>query len=37
MFWQGEDGYHFKLKEINPKTGVLTLKKITFMNLSTEL
>lgn len=23
IFWQGEDGYHFQLKMIDPKTGIL--------------
>jgi len=32
VIWQGEDGYHFELKEINQKTGALTLKKISAMN-----
>jgi len=38
MFWKEEDGYYFELKEINPKTGALTLKKISAMHFtSTEL
>lgn len=25
LFWQGEDGYHFSIKMINPVTGLLTI------------
>lgn len=29
IFWQGEDGYHLNIQQINPKTGALTNKKVT--------
>ncbi|KIH61445.1 hypothetical protein ANCDUO_08281 [Ancylostoma duodenale] len=29
MFWEGEDGYHFNLKQTDPRTGSLTSKKIS--------
>ncbi|XP_031333941.1 uncharacterized protein LOC116163953 [Photinus pyralis] len=32
LFWQGDDGYHFHLKMINPTTGTETTKKISCMN-----
>lgn len=32
MFWQGEDGYHFQIKQTNPETGELTTKKVSSMN-----
>lgn len=28
LFWQGEDGYHFKNMQINPSTGLYTEKKV---------
>lgn len=32
LFWQGEDGYHFSMKMINPVTGFETNKKVSSMN-----
>uniref|UniRef100_A0A8D8QFU6 Helitron helicase-like domain-containing protein n=1 Tax=Cacopsylla melanoneura TaxID=428564 RepID=A0A8D8QFU6_9HEMI len=32
IFWQGEDGYHFSIKMINPLTGAETNKKVSSMN-----
>ncbi|XP_062541621.1 uncharacterized protein LOC134209646 [Armigeres subalbatus] len=32
IFWQGEDGYHFSIKMINPFTGIETNKKVSSMN-----
>ncbi|VEN61445.1 unnamed protein product, partial [Callosobruchus maculatus] len=32
LFWQGEDGYHFSMKMINPITGAETNKKVSSMN-----
>nr|XP_029709441.1 uncharacterized protein LOC115255455 [Aedes albopictus] len=32
LFWQGEDGYHFNIKMINPATGEETNKKVSAMN-----
>lgn len=32
LFWQGEDGYHFSIKMINPVTGAETNKKVSSMN-----
>lgn len=32
IFWQGEDGYNFNIKQINPKTRLPTTKKISAMN-----
>ncbi|XP_055584901.1 uncharacterized protein LOC129737764 [Uranotaenia lowii] len=32
LFWQGEDGYHFNIKMVNPATGEETGKKISAMN-----
>ncbi|XP_053968313.1 uncharacterized protein LOC128869734 [Anastrepha ludens] len=32
LFWQGEDGYHFSMKMINPVTGANTNKKVSSMN-----
>jgi len=32
MFWQGEDGYHFELKQINPTSGLNTDKKVSAMD-----
>ena len=32
LFWKGEDGYHFELKQINSDTGSLSSKKISAMN-----
>ncbi|KIH67100.1 hypothetical protein ANCDUO_02572, partial [Ancylostoma duodenale] len=29
IFWEGEDGYHFNLKQTDPRTGSLTSKKIS--------
>ncbi|KIH53763.1 hypothetical protein ANCDUO_16097, partial [Ancylostoma duodenale] len=29
IFWEGEDGYHFNLKQTYPRTGSLTSKKIS--------
>ncbi|XP_054719277.1 uncharacterized protein LOC129228620 [Uloborus diversus] len=29
LFWKGDDGYHFELKQINPQTGHLMTKKIS--------
>ncbi|GBN91323.1 hypothetical protein AVEN_133420-1 [Araneus ventricosus] len=31
IFWQGEDGYHFYLKQSKPDTGFTTNKKISGM------
>lgn len=31
IFWQGEDGYHFNIQQINPATGVETTKKVSAM------
>ena len=31
IFWQGEDGYHFQLRQRNPATGMLQTKKISAM------
>lgn len=33
IFWQGQDGYHFTIKQINPRTGENTNKKVSAMNL----
>ncbi|XP_030246683.1 uncharacterized protein LOC115565616 [Drosophila navojoa] len=32
MFWQGDDGYHFNIKMINPLNGEETAKKVSSMN-----
>ncbi|XP_054734508.1 uncharacterized protein LOC129241988 [Anastrepha obliqua] len=32
LFWEGEDGYHFNIKMINPATGAQTNKKVSAMN-----
>lgn len=32
LFWQGEDGYHFSMKMINPVRGSETNKKVSSMN-----
>ncbi|XP_043064522.1 uncharacterized protein LOC122320478 [Drosophila ficusphila] len=32
MFWQGEDGYYFNIKMINPLNGEETTKKVSSMN-----
>ncbi|XP_026467790.1 uncharacterized protein LOC113371378 [Ctenocephalides felis] len=32
IFWQGEDGYHFSVKMVNPITGAETNKKVSAMN-----
>jgi len=32
MFWRGEDGYHFELKQINPASGLYTDKKVSAMD-----
>jgi len=32
MFWRGEDGYHFDLKQINPVCGLNTDKKVSAMD-----
>ncbi|XP_046668407.1 uncharacterized protein LOC124359579 [Homalodisca vitripennis] len=32
MFWQGDDGYHFNIKMINPLNGEETNKKLSAMN-----
>ncbi|CAB3232186.1 unnamed protein product [Arctia plantaginis] len=32
LFWQGEDGYNFSMKMINPVTGADTNKKVSSMN-----
>jgi hypothetical protein len=32
LFWQGEDGYHFSMKMINPVTGSEINKKVSSMN-----
>ncbi|XP_050340249.1 uncharacterized protein LOC126766536 [Bactrocera neohumeralis] len=32
MFWQGDDGYHFNIKMINPLNGEETTKKVRSMN-----
>lgn len=29
IFWQGEDGYHFNIQQINPNTGAETNKKVS--------
>lgn len=29
IFWQGEDGYHFNIQQINPNTGAEINKKVT--------
>ena len=31
IFWQGEDGYHFNIQQIDPTTGVETSKKVSAM------
>ncbi|GBM88716.1 hypothetical protein AVEN_204010-1 [Araneus ventricosus] len=31
LFWQGEDGYHFELRQRNPMTGLPQSKKISAM------
>ena len=32
LFWQGEDGYHFDLRQTNPTTGMPQTKKISAMD-----
>ena len=32
LFWEGEDGYHFNIKMINPQTDQETEKKVSAMN-----
>ncbi|GBP68487.1 hypothetical protein EVAR_52648_1 [Eumeta japonica] len=32
IFWQGEDGYHFNIKMVNPVTGAEINKKVSAMN-----
>jgi len=32
LFWQGEDGYNFSMKMINPVTSSETNKKVSLMN-----
>ncbi|XP_044019517.1 uncharacterized protein LOC122859899 [Aphidius gifuensis] len=32
IFWQGEDGYHSELKQINSNTGLTTNKKVSAMD-----
>ncbi|GFX19632.1 helitron_like_N domain-containing protein [Trichonephila clavipes] len=32
MFWQGEDGYHFQLRQRNPSTSAFTERKVTAMD-----
>lgn len=32
LFWQGEDGYHFNIKMLDPLTGAETNKKVSAMN-----
>ncbi|XP_062817668.1 uncharacterized protein LOC134293583 [Anolis carolinensis] len=32
IFWQGEDGYHFNIKLINPTSGIPTNKKVSAMD-----
>lgn len=32
IFWQGDDGYHFQLRQQNPARGIPTTKKISAMN-----
>ena len=32
LFWEGEDGYHFEIKMIDPRTGQETNKKVSSMN-----
>lgn len=32
IFWQGEDGYHFQIKQINPASGEPTTKKVSAMD-----
>lgn len=32
LFWQGEDGYHFNIKQINSQTNEETNKKVSAMN-----
>lgn len=31
IFWQGQDGYHFNIQQIDPATGVETNKKVSAM------
>lgn len=31
IFWEGEDGYNFLIKQINPRTGMSTDKKVSAM------
>ncbi|GFW43562.1 helitron_like_N domain-containing protein [Trichonephila clavipes] len=35
MFWQGDDGYHFQLRQRNPSTGAFTERKVTAMDFYT--
>jgi len=32
LFWQGEDGYHFNVMQINSVTGAATTKKVSSMD-----
>ena len=32
LFWAGEDGYHFEIRTMDPKTGQETRKKVSSMN-----
>ncbi|GFS32536.1 helitron_like_N domain-containing protein [Trichonephila inaurata madagascariensis] len=32
MFWQGEDGYHFQLRQRNPSTDAFIERKVTAMD-----
>ena len=32
LFWEGEDGYHFEIRMIDPQTGQETSKKVSSMN-----
>jgi hypothetical protein len=32
IFWEGEDGYHFLIKQIDPRTGAPTAKKVSAMD-----
>lgn len=32
IFWQGEDGYHFNIRQYNPSTESTTEKRVSMMN-----